>query len=119
MVLSSSVLYFNETTYSAAYTGFKPSVAFTLASSRDRTPTVTAGRLGILATKKDKTIKLTLTSTKNLSKGNGNTYEVHFRLNRYSSPANATFVAVAWPKNLRKPKVGEPASFAVLSVDFK
>jgi hypothetical protein len=119
MVLSNSVLYFNETTYSAAYTGFKPSVAFTLASTRDRTPTVTAGRLGLLATKKDKLIKLTLTSTKNVSKGSGKTYEVYFRLNRFSSPTNATFVAASWPKNLRQPKVGEPANFAVLSVDFK
>lgn len=118
MVLSSFAIEFNNNHYTAAYTGYKPSVTFTLASSRDNAPTVTAARLGLIPTKKSRTVKVLLTSTRNLSKGKGNTYEVQFRLNRFVSKTNATYIATNWPKELKMPKVGQPTNLAVLDIEY-
>ena len=118
MVLSSFAIVFNNTSYTAAFTGYKPSVTFTLASLRDSTPTVTAARLGLTPSKKNRTVKVLLTSTRNLAKGKGKTYEVYFRLNRYVNKTNATFIATNWPKELKMPKVGEPTNLAVLGTEY-
>jgi hypothetical protein len=107
---------FNKKYYSKAHTGFQRSVKFTLASTRDRFPTVTASRLDVNAARHD-SVTLLLTSKSALSKGTGNTYTITFRLNRYSSNTNATFIAENWPKKLRKPKVGSPVEFAILNIE--
>jgi len=107
----------NSKNYTAAFDGLRDSVKFTLASSKDRFPTVTAGRLGIPARKNLNKIKVILASKKTLASGAGTTYEVEFRLNRFVTSSNATFIATNWPKGLRKPKVGQPYEFAVLSIE--
>lgn len=107
----------NSKNYTAAFDGLRDSVKFTLASSKDRFPTVTAGRLGIPARKNLTKIKVILASKKTLTSGAGTTFVVEFRLNRFVTSNNATFIATNWPKGLRKPKVGQPYEFAVLSIE--
>lgn len=117
MTTSRNVSKVNSKNYTAAFDGLRDSVRFTLASEKDRYPTVTAGRLGINASKKSNTIRVVLASKKTLAVGSGNTYQVEFRLNRFVSSTNATFIATSWPKNLRKPKIGQPYDLAVLSIE--
>lgn len=107
----------NNNSYTAAFDGLRDGVKFTLASTKDKFPTVTAGRLGIPARKTLTKIKVTLASKKTLTSGSGSTYEVELRLNRFVTSSNATFIATNWPKGLRKPKVGQPYEFAVLSIE--
>lgn len=89
------------------------SVKFTLASSKDKFPTVTASRLGLLASKSTTKILVSIAS-KSLT--SGTPHLVEFRLNRFVSNTNATFVATSWPKGLRKPKIGQPRELTVLSI---
>lgn len=118
MVISTPFVTFNNSNYSAAFTGFRPSVRFTLASRADLNPTVTAGRLGVTVDKSLSGVYLLITSKKNLKSGKGKTHSVFFRLNRLKSETNATFVAENWPKELRKPKVGSAVDFSVLKIQL-
>lgn len=117
MSTSRNVSKVNSKNYTAAFDGLRDSVKFTLASSKDKFPTVTAGRLGIPARKNLTKIKVILASKKTLTSGAGSTYVVEFRLNRFVTSSNATFIATNWPKGLRKPKVGQPYDLAVLSIE--
>lgn len=85
-------------------------VKLTLASAKDKFPTVTASRLGIKAKKKTDLLLVTLASA------SGTTYSVTFRRNRFVSANNATFIATNWPKSLRKPKVGSPINLTLVAI---
>lgn len=88
-----------------------PRVKFTLASSKDKYPTVTASRLGISAKKKLELILVTFAST------SGTRYMVEFRRNRFVNSKNATFIAKSWPPSVRKPRIGSPTFLRLISVD--
>lgn len=85
-------------------------VKLTLASAKDKFPTVTASRLGIKAKKKTDLLLVSLASA------SGAIYSVTFRRNRFVSASNATFVATNWPKSLRKPKVGSPVNLTLIAI---
>lgn len=92
-------------------------VKFTLASDRDSFPTVTASRIGVNAIKlglEGKTVFLKLKSK--YSASSNQTYTVKLRLNRLRSANNATFIAENWPKQLRKPSVGDPIEFVLVGL---
>lgn len=85
-------------------------VRLTLASQRDSLPTVTAARIGADPIT-DGEVVLRLKS-----KYTGKTHLVYFRLNRFRTENNATYIAQSWPKQLRKPSVGSPVEFILLDV---
>jgi hypothetical protein len=91
---------------------FNPSlVRFTRKSQNDKYPTLTQARLASAfeGVNLDKVTSLTLSVA---SQSNPSlTYQVTFRKNRIG--VGATFIAVDWPKGLRRPSVGRAISYLV------
>lgn len=86
-------------------------VKFTKKSQNDRYPTLTQARLssalGGVNLEKVTSLTLSVASQSNPSE----TYEVSFRKNRIGT--GATFIAVDWPKGLRRPSIGRSISYLV------
>ena len=83
-------------------------VKFTKKSTNDKYPTVTFARLAGAFCKSDFGHDITLYLG---SKNSNETFAVNFRQNRFGT--GATYVALDWPKGLRKPSVGRSIQYLV------
>jgi hypothetical protein len=83
-------------------------VKFTKKSTNDKYPTVTFARLAGAFSNVDFSQEFTLFIG---SKNSNETFAVNFRQNRFGT--GATYVALDWPKGLRKPSVGRSIQYLV------